>query len=99
MGGSHQAQAHGQFISNLVDCGMTPQAALDYPRFDHNQDKNIVACESGISTTIRHELQKIGHSVIDGPATGFGCGQAILRLEDAWIAGSDYRKDGQASGF
>ena len=99
MGGSHQAQAHGQFISNLVDYEMTPQAALDYPRFDHDQVKNIVALESGVTISIRDELQKMGHLVVEGPANGFGCGQAILRLEDVWIAGSDYRKDGQASGF
>ncbi len=99
MGGSHQAQAHGQFISKIVDSNMTPQAALDYPRFDHNQGENIVALESGIQANVRHELERLGHLIADGPATGFGCGQAILRLEDVWIAGSDYRKDGQASGF
>jgi len=99
MGGSHQAQAHGQFISNLVDCEMDPQTALDHPRFDHNQEKDLVGLEVGFSSTIREGLRRMGHSLIDGPAIGFGCGQAILRLDDVWIAGSDYRKDGQAAGF
>ena len=29
----------------------------------------------------------------------FGGGQAILRHADAWLAGSDARKDGYAAGF
>jgi len=29
----------------------------------------------------------------------FGGGQAILRLGDTWIAGSDHRKDGMAAGY
>src|SRR5215471_8042867 len=33
MGGWNQAQAHAQFVSNLVDFGMNIQAALDVPRF------------------------------------------------------------------
>ena len=32
MGGWNQAQAHVQFISNVVDHGMNIQAALDAPR-------------------------------------------------------------------
>jgi gamma-glutamyltranspeptidase/glutathione hydrolase len=99
MGGSHQAQAHGQFISNLIDREMNPQEALDHPRFDHDQGTNLVSLEKGFPIHLHNELRELGHSVKEGPATGFGCGQAILRLEDAWIAGSDHRKDGQAAGF
>src|SRR4029077_7405833 len=33
MGGWNQAQAHAQFVSNVVDFGMNIQAALDAPRF------------------------------------------------------------------
>lgn len=99
MGGSHQAQAHGQFISNLVDYEMSPQAAIDFSRFDHDQEKNIVSLERNMPSALYNELQEMGHSVAKGPALGFGGGQAILHLEDSWIAGSDYRKDGQAAGF
>ena len=31
MGGENQAQAHAQFVSNLVDYGMNIQAALEAP--------------------------------------------------------------------
>ncbi|MDH4214591.1 MAG: gamma-glutamyltransferase [Candidatus Thorarchaeota archaeon] len=99
MGGSHQAQAHAQFVSNIVDYEMGPQAALDHPRFDHNHDKNLVALENGVPPAVQGELSRMGHKLVHETASGFGGGQAILRIEDCWIAGSDYRKDGQAAGF
>ncbi len=99
MGGAHQAQAHAQFLSNVIDCKMSPQEALDHPRFDHDQEKNLVALENGFPALLRDELQRMGHVIVDSPPSGFGCGQAIFRLQDSWIAGSDYRKDGQAAGF
>jgi gamma-glutamyltranspeptidase/glutathione hydrolase len=99
MGGSHQAQAHAQFVSNVIDYGMSPQEALDYPRFDHDHVTNKVGLENGIPSQTQGELRKLGHVLIHENSTYFGGGQAILRLDDAWIAGSDFRKDGQAAGF
>ena len=99
MGGAHQAQAHAQFVSNVIDHQMGPQAALDHPRFNHNQEMNTVALENGIPTGIQNELRKRGHKLVHETMSGFGGGQAIFRLRDAWIAGSDFRKDGQAAGF
>ena len=99
MGGAHQAQAHGQFVSNLVDHGMSPQEALDHPRFDHDHSTNKVGLESAVPPKTQTELRELGHILVHETASYFGGGQAILKLEDAWIAGSDYRKDGQAAGF
>jgi gamma-glutamyltranspeptidase/glutathione hydrolase len=99
MGGAHQAQAHAQFVSNLVDFEMGPQAALDHPRFNHDHERNLVALENGIPPDVQGELRRMGHRLIHETSSSFGGGQAILRIEDSWIAGSDYRKDGQAAGF
>jgi len=99
MGGPHQAQAHAQFVSNVLDYEMSPQEALDHPRFHHNQDSNTVALENGIPPRAQGELKKRGHEIAHETMAGFGGGQAIFRLKDAWIAGSDFRKDGQAAGF
>jgi len=99
MGGAHQAQAHAQFVSNLVDYQMGPQAAMDYPRFNHDHEENIVALENGFPVVVQNELRKMGHRLAEKTVSGFGGGQVILRLEDGWIAGSDFRKDGQAAGF
>ncbi|MHA2210226.1 MAG: gamma-glutamyltransferase [Candidatus Thorarchaeota archaeon] len=99
MGGAHQAQAHAQFVSNIVDYDMSPQQAIDHPRFNHNQGPNTVAIEAGVPQTVQIELLRIGHTIVESPMTTFGGGQAILRNCDAWIAGSDHRKDGMAVGF
>jgi gamma-glutamyltranspeptidase/glutathione hydrolase len=99
MGGAHQAQAHAQFVSNIVDYDMSPQQAIDHPRFNHNQDSNTVALEAGVPQTVQIELLRLGHTIVESPMSTFGGGQAILRNGGAWIAGSDHRKDGMASGF
>lgn len=101
MGGAHQAQAHGQFVSHLVDYKMSPQEAVDFPRFDHDHVTNTVGLEMGIPLYVEGELQKLGHRFDHSETLHYyGGGQVILRInEDAWIAGSDYRKDGQAAGF
>ena len=99
MGGAHQSQAHAQFVSNLVDYHMSPQEAMDHPRFHHNQVPNTLALENGIPSDVQGCLRKQGHRLIHETMSGFGGGQVILRLDEVWIAGSDYRKDGQAAGF
>lgn len=99
MGGAHQAQAHAQFVSNLVDYGMSPQEALDYPRFHHNQKSNTIGLENAIPAFVQRELRRRKHNLDHKTQTTFGGGQAILNLNESWIAGSDFRKDGQAVGF
>lgn len=53
MGGFNQAQAHAQFVSNIVDFGMDIQAALDAARFTKRDfggcDVNI---EDGVSPAV-----------------------------------------------
>ncbi|MFX1367818.1 MAG: gamma-glutamyltransferase [Promethearchaeota archaeon] len=99
MGGAHQAQAHAQFVSNLLDYGMSPQWAMDHPRFHHNHEDDDVALEPGLPATTSDSLTKRGHIIVERPEHTFGGGQVILRLQDSWIAGSDHRKDGMAAGF
>jgi gamma-glutamyltranspeptidase/glutathione hydrolase len=99
MGGAHQAQAHAQFVSNLADYQMPPQKALDYPRFNHDHESNEVGLEIGFPNEMWPALSARGHNVVPRASLAFGGGQAILKLNDTWIAGSDRRKDGQAVGY
>jgi len=88
MGGYLQAQAHVQFVSAIVDDGLSPQEALDRPRFRVEGDR--VALEPG------HPAVPGGF--VDQAVSGFGGGQAILVGEDGELrAGSDRRKDGYAA--
>jgi gamma-glutamyltranspeptidase / glutathione hydrolase len=97
MGGFLQAQAHVQLVSALVDGGLDPQAALDQARFRVGGD--VVRLEEGLWHRAA-ELEAAGLRVVRSEDRAeFGGGQAILRSGDAWLGGSDARKDGQAAGF
>ena len=95
MGGAMQPQGHFQVVRGLVDDQLDPQAALDAPRWRVDHD-GAVHLEPGLWPEEEH-LRALGHVVhranVQHP---FGVGQAILRLGDAWIGGSDGRGDGFA---
>ena len=96
MGGAYQPNGHARFVSNIVDFGMDPQAAIDAPRsFSHLGEMKI---ERGYSDDVAAGLAARGHNVVipDGPLGG---AQAILMEDDLLIAGSDPRKDGCALGY
>ena len=105
MGAFMQPQGHLQVISNVVDHGMQPQAALDALRFMVSQDS--VALEEGVSPDVVRELEDRGHRtrIIGGYqraiAGGFGGAQLIQRdLSTGVLRGaSEPRKDGCAIGW
>ena len=102
MGGWNQAQAHAQFVSNVVDFGMNVQGALDAPRFSKETfDGCDVNVESRISDATRKELAARGHSIVmrgDYSSTRMGAGQAVMRDFSTKVnfGASDPRKDGAA---
>jgi gamma-glutamyltranspeptidase/glutathione hydrolase len=97
MGGFIQAQAHMQLVSNLVDEGLDPQAALDRPRF--RVDGDAVLLEEGLWPEA-DELERMGYRAAREENTStFGGGQIILVQDDVLVGGSDPRKDGYAGGL
>src|SRR5207249_4527120 len=65
MGGWNQAQAHAQFVSNVVDFGMNIQAALDAPRFSKETFPGCdVNLEARIPEATRTALTAMGHELI-----------------------------------
>ncbi len=100
MGGFNQAQAHAQFVSNVVDFGMNIQAALEAARFTKATFEGCdVAMESGIPETVRNELTAKGHQInVNGRfSQSMGRGNAVLRDEHGVFYGaSDPRGDGAA---
>lgn len=101
MGGWNQAQAHAQFVANVVDFGLNIQAALEAPRFTKPSfggcDVNV---ESRIPLDVRAALEARGHQVsVNTPyAAGMGGGQVVLRDYSTGVnyGASDPRKDGAA---
>lgn len=99
VGGSMQAQGHLQAICNLIDFGMSPQAALDAPRF-RILDDGFLALEESVAEAARSKLIDLGHRVrSEQTEEGFGGGQIILVSDEALCGGSDPRKDGCAFGY
>jgi gamma-glutamyltranspeptidase / glutathione hydrolase len=104
MGGWNQAQAHAQFVSNVVDFGMNPQAALDAPRFSKETFSGCdVNVEARIPKLARDELTAMGHKIVvrgDFSSTRMGSGQAVMRNFRTKVnfGASDPRKDGAAVG-
>lgn len=102
MGGWNQAQAHAQFVSNVVDFGMNVQAALDVPRFSKETFAGCdVNFESRLAESTRNELAALGHVIVmrgDYSSTRMGSGQVVMRNYKTRMnsGASDPRKDGAA---
>lgn len=100
MGGFMQPQGHAQVLVRIADFNQNPQAALDAPRFQIN-DGLEVNIEPGFDDKVYDTLAGMGHDVTraDARTVSHGRGQIIYRLDDAYLAASDQRSDGQAVGF
>jgi gamma-glutamyltranspeptidase/glutathione hydrolase len=98
MGGFIQAQAHVQFLVELVRNGFDPQAALDRGRF--RVDGEVIRLEPPLWDRAA-EIQELGFTVERDPdVSTYGGGQAIVLGSDGTLfGGSDARKDGVALGF
>lgn len=101
MGGDMQPQGHAQFLINLIDFDMNPQAAMDAPRVRY-LPHNRILLEAGIPAATAAALADRGHEIVpdDDPVNPVGGGQAVL-IEpeaDVLLGASDRRKDGLALG-
>ena len=101
MGGFNQAQAHPQFVANVVDFGMNIQAALEAARFSkHTFAGCDVEMEDRIEPGVRKALAERGHEIkVNGSfSLDMGGGQAVRRDFSTGVnfGASDPRKDGAA---
>ena len=101
MGGSNQAQAHAQFVSNVVDHGMNLQAAHEAPRFTKLQPGGCdLMIENRVPPAVRETLAERGHKldVRADFSSNMGGGQAVMRDTRSGVnyGASSPRKDGAA---
>ncbi|WP_276253565.1 gamma-glutamyltransferase family protein [Halomontanus rarus] len=96
MGGYMQPQGHVQLVSNLVDYGRTPQAALDAPRWRYREDGTLGVEERLPAQTA---LARRGHDVRVLAPTLFGGAQFVGRRGETLIGATEPRKDGTVSGY
>jgi gamma-glutamyltranspeptidase / glutathione hydrolase len=100
MGAFNQAQAHAQFVANIVDYGMDVQEALEAGRFTKltftGRDVNV---EALVPEAARAALAQLGHEITVVPprTRTFGFGQAVMSDgHGVHFAGSEPRHDGAA---
>lgn len=102
MGGWNQAQAHAQYVANIVDYGMNIQAAMEAARFSKETVEGCdVQMEARVPEAVRTDLAALGHQIKlrgDYAPGVMGGGQAVLRDGRTGVnfGASDPRKDGEA---
>lgn len=99
--GFNQAQAHAQFVANIVDFGMNIQAALDAARFNESNSGCGVNIEAGYPESTIEDLFVRGHQITIVPRYSLvmGKGNAVEHDDSRGVnfGASDPRTDGQAT--
>jgi gamma-glutamyltranspeptidase/glutathione hydrolase len=95
MGGFMQPQGHMQVIMNTIDFHMNPQQALDAPRWQWMEGKQIQV-EPSFPVSIIDQLNARGHQVsVQEDINKFGRGQIIWRTDEGSLCGgTEPRTDG-----
>jgi len=96
MGGFMQPQGQVQVLCNLLDHGMTPQEALDAPRFCYESGATF-HLEPYFGPGVFERLRSRGHVIPDEPGS-FGGGEVIMvhPTSGALLAGAEPRNDSAA---
>ncbi|MEL6289541.1 MAG: gamma-glutamyltransferase [Pseudomonadota bacterium] len=98
MGALFQPMGQVYVLTNLVDHGMDPQQALDFPRIFFEDDH--LEAESGVAPQTVDALREMGHDV--RPREEAWGGGQVIRIDQATgvlTGASDPRKDGCALGW
>jgi gamma-glutamyltranspeptidase/glutathione hydrolase len=100
MNGWNQAQAHAQFVANIVDYHMNIQDAMEAARFVKTTFEGCdLMMETRVPKQVRNELTSMGHQIkLVGPfSQEMGGGQAVMiNGQGVKFGASDARKDGAA---
>jgi gamma-glutamyltranspeptidase len=110
MGGDAQPQVHVQMISNMLDFGMNPQAAISAPRWrsgfytgEEGGAAELVSLEGRFPPAVQEALAVMGHrlEIEGGWSSSMGHAQAIVidRAHGTLAGGADPRADGLAMGW
>lgn len=99
--GFNQAQAHAQFVANVVDFGMNIQAAMDAPRWTKANSGCSVNVEDRYPQAVIDDLKSRGHQVqlVAPYSLVMGKGNAVEHDNATGVnfGASDPRTDGQAT--
>ena len=107
MGGEGQPQTQAAIVTRVVDFGMTPQDAVNAPRWLHGRTwgawSNDLKLEGRIPTAVVDDLKRRGHpvNVIENFTDAMGHAGAILIDPSTGVlyGATDPRGDGTAAGY
>ena len=107
MGGEGQPQTQAAIVTRIVDFGMTPQDAINAPRWLHGRtwgaSSNNLKVEGRIPNDVIHSLKLRGHDVqiVDDYTDTMGHAGAILidANHHLLMGATDPRGDGLAAGY
>lgn len=107
MGGEGQPQTQAALVTRIVDYNMSPQAAIEAPRWLYGRtwgaSTNTLKIENRIDESIRKKLQQCGHEieVLDDFTDIMGHAGAIFidHKTNVKYGGADPRGDGVALGY
>lgn len=82
-------------IINVIDFGMSVEAALAQPRFHHQWRPDELRIEKRVPIEVRQNLEKLGHklNVLDS----MGAAQAVAIEGDKFVGAVDPRSEGRAA--
>jgi gamma-glutamyltranspeptidase / glutathione hydrolase len=95
-------QTTPQFLTNVLDYGMTPQQAIEAPRFRYFEGRRV-QMEDRFPLHVRRALEARGHEIdlLESWSTAVGGAQGIQLdpNEGTFQGGADPRRDGFALGY
>lgn len=100
-GGDGQPQTLIQVLNNVLRFGMTPQQAVEAPRW-RVFGQGRLGMEPGYSDEMRNELARRGQRVaVQPPSAEFGGAQMIVvdMASKARLVGSDYRREAYGGAY
>ncbi len=100
MGGGYQPQTSLQFLNCVLNHGMDPQQAIDFPRWGHAENTDRTFMESRLPADVRRHFVESCGSVDVIPAWGAGTRTVAIEKSDdgrAYLAACDQRWDGSAA--
>ncbi len=105
MGGEGQPQTQAALVTRIVDRGLSPQAAVEAPRWlwgrTWGEASRMLRLEARFGAEVAESLRRRGHDVSAAEEWSDLMGHAqVIRLDaDGFTGGSDPRADGAALGL
>ena len=105
MGGDGQPQTQAALVTRIVDRGLSPQAAVEAPRWLYGRTwgerSTALRLESRFGEDVAATLRQRGHDVlaVEDWSDLMGHAQLIRLDEDGLTGSSDPRADGAALGW